>query len=52
MRIMAKNGESVNRKGVYPPLPEIEKVKMLDMEDFDAKGFGAKKKEYPKIFMR
>jgi iron(III) transport system substrate-binding protein len=52
MKIMAKNGESVNRKGVYPPIPEIEKVKLIDMEDFDAKGFAEKKKEYQKIFMR
>jgi iron(III) transport system substrate-binding protein len=52
MRIMAKNGESVNRKGVYPPIPEIDKVKLLDMEDFDTKGFAEKKKEYQKIFMR
>ena len=52
MRIMAKNGESVNRKGVYPPIPEIDKVKLLDMEDFDTKGFAEKKKEYQKIFAR
>ncbi len=52
MRIMAKNGESVNRKGVYPPIPEIDKVKLIDMEDFDTKGFAEKKKEYQKIFMR
>jgi iron(III) transport system substrate-binding protein len=52
MKILAKNGESVNRKGVYPPIPDIDKVKMLDMEDFDTKGFAEKKKEYQKIFMR
>ena len=52
MRIMAKNGESVNRTGVYPPIPGIDKVKLLDMEDFDTQGFAEKKKEYQKIFMR
>jgi len=52
MKIMAKNGESVNRKGVYPPIPEIDKVKLLDMEDFDTKAFAEKKKEYQKIFAR
>lgn len=52
MKIMAKNGESVNRKGVYPPIPAIEKVKLIDMEDFDAQGFAEKKKEYQKIFLR
>jgi hypothetical protein len=50
MKIMAKNGESVNRKVVYPPTPEIDKVKLLDMEDFDTKGFAETKKEYQKIF--
>ena len=52
MKIMAKNGESVNRKGVYPPIPEIEKVKVIEMEDFDANGFAEKRKEYQKIFAR
>ena len=52
MKIMAKNGESVNRKGVYPPIPEIEKVKVIEMEDFDTNGFAEKRKEYQKIFAR
>lgn len=52
MKILAKNGESVNRKGVYPPIPEIDKVKLLDMEDFDTKGFAEKRKEYQRIFAR
>ncbi len=52
MSIMAKNGESVNRKGVYPPIPEIEKVKVIEMEDFDTNGFAEKRKEYQKIFLR
>ncbi|HEY7166547.1 MAG TPA: extracellular solute-binding protein [Candidatus Binatia bacterium] len=52
MKILARNGESVNRQGVYPPIPEIDKVKLLDMDDFDAKGFAEKKKEYQKIFTR
>src|SRR3982750_3242842 len=52
MRIMAKNGEVVNRKGVYPPIAAIDKVKMLEMEDFDTNGFAEKRKEYQKIFSR
>ena len=52
MRIMARNGESVNRKGVYPPIPEIDKVKLLEMEDLDAKGFADRRREYQRIFMR
>ena len=49
---MAKNGESVNRQGVYPPIPDIEKVKVIGMEDFDTNGFAEKRKEYQKIFFR
>ncbi len=50
MRIMARNGESVNRKGVYPPIPDIEKFKMIEMEDFDTKGFAEKKRTIRKSF--
>jgi iron(III) transport system substrate-binding protein len=52
MKIMAKNGESVNRKGVYPPIPDIEKIKVIEMEDFDTNGFAEKRKEYQNIFFR
>jgi len=34
----------LNRKGVYPPIPDIEKIKMIDMEDFDMKGFLKRKR--------
>jgi hypothetical protein len=52
MKIMAENGESVNRKGVFPPIPDIDKVKLHDMEAFDIKELAEKKKEYQKSFMR
>jgi hypothetical protein len=52
MGITAQNDGSVNRKGVYPPIPEIDNVKLLDVEDSDTKGFVEKKKEYQKVFMR
>jgi iron(III) transport system substrate-binding protein len=52
MRIMAKNGEVVNRQGVYPPIPDIEKVKVLEMEDFDTAGFAEKRKEFQRIFIQ
>jgi hypothetical protein len=44
-------GKPQRRLSAYT-IPEIEKVKMLDMEDFNDKGFAEKKKEYQKIFMR
>jgi iron(III) transport system substrate-binding protein len=52
MNIMAKMGEFVNRKGVYPPLPDADKIQFVEMLDLDIKGFAEKKKEYSKIFLQ
>jgi iron(III) transport system substrate-binding protein len=52
MKILARMGEFVNRKGVYPPLPDAEKIQFVEMVDLDKKGFAEKKKEYSKIFLR
>lgn len=52
MKIMADMGEFVNRKGVYPPLPDADKIQFVEMVDLDQKGFAEKKKEYSKIFLQ
>ncbi len=52
MNIMAKMGEFVNRKGVYPPLPDADKIQFVEMLDLDKKGFAEKKKEYSKLFLK
>ncbi len=52
MTIMAKGGEFVNRKGVYPPLPDADKIQFVQMVDLDEKGYAEKKKEYSKIFLQ
>jgi iron(III) transport system substrate-binding protein len=52
MKIMASMGEFVNRKGVYPPLPDADKIQFVEMVDLDKKGFAEKKKEYTKIFLQ
>ncbi|MBI2989398.1 MAG: extracellular solute-binding protein [Deltaproteobacteria bacterium] len=52
MGILAKMGEFVNRKGVYPPLPDADKIQFVEMVDLDKKGFAEKKKEYTKIFLQ
>jgi iron(III) transport system substrate-binding protein len=52
MKMMAKLGEFVNRKGIYPPLPDADKIQFVEMVDLDSKGFAAKKKEYQQIFLR
>ena len=52
MSIMAKSGEFVNRKGVYPPLPDADKIQFVEMYDLNSKQFAEKKKEYQQIFLR
>ena len=52
MNIMAKIGEFVNRKWVYPPLPGEDKIQFVEMVDLDTKAFAEKKKEYTKIFLQ
>jgi iron(III) transport system substrate-binding protein len=52
MAIIAKLGEFVNRKGLYPPLPDADKVQFVEMHDLDSKQFAEKKKEYQQIFLR
>jgi iron(III) transport system substrate-binding protein len=52
MAIIAKLGEFVNRKGIYPPLPDADKVQFVEMHDLDTKQFAEKKKEYQQIFLR
>jgi len=52
MAMIAKLGEFVNRKGVYPPLADADKIQFVEMHDLDAKLFAEKKKEYQQIFLR
>ena len=51
-KIMAELGEFVNRKGVYPPLPDANKIQFVEMDELDKKGFTQKKDEYRKIFLQ
>jgi iron(III) transport system substrate-binding protein len=52
MRMLAKMGEFVNRRGVYPPLADADKIKAIEVDDFDAQGFKEKTQEYQKIFLK
>ncbi len=52
MKTMAKMGEFVNRKGVFPPLPGADKIGFVQMDDLSVKEFAEKKKEYQQIFLR
>ena len=52
MKILAQNGEFVNRKGIYPPLLGAERIQYVQMEVLEAKAFEDKKKEFGKIFSK
>jgi iron(III) transport system substrate-binding protein len=52
MSALAKLGEFVNRKGIYPPLADADKIQFVEMHDLNSKQFAEKKKEYQKIFLR
>jgi len=52
MKILARMGEFVNRKGIHPPLPDADKIQAVEADDFDAKGFADKTQEYQKLFLR
>ena len=52
MKIQADTGEFVNRRGIYPPLQDADKIKFVQMYQFGKEDFDAKKKEYQKIFLQ
>jgi iron(III) transport system substrate-binding protein len=52
MKIQAATGEFVNRKGVYPPLADADKIRFVQMYQFNKEDFEKYKKEYQKIFLQ
>ena len=50
--IIAKAGEFVTRVGIYPPLPDADKVQFIPMDELDEKGYADKKSEYRKLFLQ
>ncbi len=52
MKIQADTGEFVNRRGVYPPLADAEKIKFVQMYSFGKQDYEEKKSEYEKLFLR
>jgi iron(III) transport system substrate-binding protein len=50
LKSMAKAGEFVTRKGIYPPLPGSDKIQVVEMDELDTAGFAEKRKEFKKIF--
>jgi iron(III) transport system substrate-binding protein len=52
LRLMANIGEFVNRRGIYPPLADADKIKVVEMVPMDEKAFAEKMQEYRKIFLQ
>ncbi len=53
MNLMSKiGGEFVNRKGIKPPLPDVEKIQFVEMLELDKDGYVEKAKEYDKLFVK
>jgi len=52
LKIMANIGEFVTRKGIYPPLPDANKIQLVDMVDMDKEAFAQKMAEYKKTFLQ
>ena len=52
LKIIAKAGEFVTRLGIYPPLPDADKVQFIPMDELDEKGYADKKNEYRKLFLQ
>lgn len=52
LKIMADIGEFVTRKGIYPPLPDANKIQLVDMVEMDKAAFTEKMAEYKKIFLQ
>jgi iron(III) transport system substrate-binding protein len=52
LKIMAGIGEFVTRKGIYPPIPDADKIELVQMIDLDKKGYAEKMAEYRKIFLQ
>jgi len=50
LKVMAKSGEFVTRKGINPPLADADKIQVVAMDEPDANTMAEKRKEYRKIF--
>jgi len=51
MEIMAKEGEFVTAKGLYPPIKDAEKVQAVAMDELDAPEYKKWSAEFRKLFV-
>jgi hypothetical protein len=52
MSLMTKAGEFVNRKGVFPPVPDADKIQFVEMDDLGEKVYAEKRKGFHKLFLK
>jgi hypothetical protein len=52
LKVMAKRGEFVKRKGIYPPIADAEKIQTVEMDELDTAAYAEKRKEYRRIFFQ
>ena len=51
MQIMAKEGEFVTAKGLYPPIRDADKIKVLEMDEMDQKEYRKWAEEMRRLFV-
>jgi hypothetical protein len=51
MEIMAREGEFVTAKGVYPPIKDAEKIKAVSMDELDRDEYKKWAAEMRKLFI-
>jgi ABC-type Fe3+ transport system substrate-binding protein len=49
MKIMAKLGEFVNRKGIHPPPADAEKIQFVPMDKFDTRRTPKRRRSFRKF---
>ena len=52
MKVLAKMGEFVNRRDIYPPLADADKIQFVPMHEFSLNEYAEKEKEFQKLFGR
>jgi hypothetical protein len=50
LRWVAKAGEFLNRKGVYPPVPDADKIQFVEMDNLGEKAYAEKRKNTKSCF--
>jgi iron(III) transport system substrate-binding protein len=51
MEILAKEGEFVTAKGLYPPIKDAEKIKVAEMDEMDQKAYRKWAEEMRRLFV-